>query len=278
MNGLTSEEDVRKIVFDARYLVMGLGDVYLGAPVATPVDPRHRLVTTKYNPARTWTPPNVVGIGGAYMCIYGMEGPGGYQLFGRTIQVWNTWRQTGAFTDGKPWLLRFFDQVQFFPVSAEELTEWRRDFPLGRREIEIQEDVFRLSDYRRFLADNADSIDAFQQTRQAAFDAERADWELKGEFARVEALSTDVDTGAASEAVVAPEGSELVEAPLGGIVWKMLVKPGDLVERGQVIAIIEAMKTECEVPSPEAGVVRAVYAAERQAISTGAPMIALEAT
>ena len=81
---------VENLIFDAHYLVMGLGDVYLGAPVATPVDPRHRLVTTKYNPARTWTPPNVVGIGGAYMCIYGMEGPGGYQLFGRTIQVWNT--------------------------------------------------------------------------------------------------------------------------------------------------------------------------------------------
>ncbi|HCW91615.1 MAG TPA: urea amidolyase, partial [Marinobacter sp.] len=40
------------------YLVMGLGDVYLGAPVATPLDPRHRLVTTKYNPARTWTAEN----------------------------------------------------------------------------------------------------------------------------------------------------------------------------------------------------------------------------
>ena len=48
--------DVQRIVFDASYLVLGLGDVYLGAPVATPLDPRHRLVTTKYNPARTWTP------------------------------------------------------------------------------------------------------------------------------------------------------------------------------------------------------------------------------
>lgn len=276
VNGLESEEDVRRIVFDARYLVMGLGDVYLGAPVATPVDPRHRLVTTKYNPARTWTPPNVVGIGGAYMCIYGMEGPGGYQLFGRTIQVWNTWRQTKAFGEGKPWLLRFFDQVQFFPVSADELTEWRRDFPLGRREIEIEEEVFRLADYRNFLADNAASIDAFQKTRQAAFDAERADWERRGEFARVEALSTEADTGPPGAAVVAPEGSELVEAPLGGSVWKMMVKPGDRVERGEVIAVIEAMKTECDVPSPEAGIVRAIYAAERQPIAAGAPMIALE--
>jgi urea carboxylase len=273
-----SEEEVRRIVFDARYLVMGLGDVYLGAPVATPVDPRHRLVTTKYNPARTWTPPNVVGIGGAYMCIYGMEGPGGYQLFGRTIQVWNTWRQTKAFTEGKPWLLRFFDQVQFFPVSAEELTEWRRDFPLGRREIEVVHETFRLSEYRSFLADNAASIGAFQATRQAAFDAERADWQAKGEFDRVAALTEAVGAGQAPGAIEVPEGAELVEAPLGGSVWKMLVKPGDRVEKGAVIAVIEAMKTECDVASPETGVVRAVYAVERQAIAAGAPLIAIEPT
>src|SRR6185369_711901 len=55
INGLDSIDDVHRIVFDASYLVLGLGDVYLGAPVATPTDPRHRLVTTKYNPARTWT-------------------------------------------------------------------------------------------------------------------------------------------------------------------------------------------------------------------------------
>jgi urea carboxylase len=75
INGLESIDDVYRIVHEASYLVLGLGDVYLGAPVATPVDPRHRLVTTKYNPARTWTPENAVGIGGAYMCVYGMEGP-----------------------------------------------------------------------------------------------------------------------------------------------------------------------------------------------------------
>ncbi|MBO9558924.1 MAG: urea carboxylase [Caulobacter sp.] len=275
VNGLSNIEDVKRIVFDARYLVMGLGDVYLGAPVATPVDPRHRLVTTKYNPARTWTPPNVVGIGGAYMCIYGMEGPGGYQLFGRTIQVWNTWRQTEAFTDGKPWLLRFFDQIRFFPVSAEELVEWRRDFPLGRRQIRIEEETFRLSDYRRMLAENADSISAFQATRQAAFDAERADWEAKGEFARVEALSSVADAEDEAEAVEVPAGADLIEAPLGGNVWKVLVEPGQRVEAGAVIAIIEAMKAECDVNTPVAGVVSAVYAQPAQSIAAGAPVIAV---
>jgi urea carboxylase len=113
--------DVYKVVFEASYLVMGLGDVYLGAPVATPLDPRHRLVTTKYNPARTWTPENAVGIGGAYLCVYGMEGPGGYQFVGRTVQMWNRHRVTADFE--KPWLLRFFDQIRFHPGGRGRLLQ-----------------------------------------------------------------------------------------------------------------------------------------------------------
>jgi urea carboxylase len=275
INGLADAQAVEDLIFDASYLVLGLGDVYLGAPVATPVDPRHRLVTTKYNPARTWTPPNVVGIGGAYMCIYGMEGPGGYQLFGRTIQVWNTHRQTDAFTGGKPWLLRFFDQIRFFPVSAEELTEWRRDFPHGRRSIRVEESTFRLADYRAFLKHNADSIAAFAATRQAAFDAERAAWQASGEFDRVsDLLAADGDAGAAA-AVTVPEGADLIEAPFGGSVWKLLVAPGDTVAEGEVIAVIEAMKMECPFESPMSGTVAALYITEHQALAPGAPMLAL---
>jgi urea carboxylase len=276
INGLSSIEAVRDIVFDARYLVMGLGDVYLGAPVATPLDPRHRLVTTKYNPARTWTPPNVVGIGGAYLCIYGMEGPGGYQLFGRTLQVWNTWQQTQAFTEDKPWLLRFFDQIRFFPVSHAELTEWRRDFPLGRRDVRIETETFSLAAYRRFLETNAPAIATFQAQRQTAFEAEREAWVRDQEFSRVEELLQEPAEAAAITAVV-PAGSEVLESPLGGNVWKVNVRPGDRVARGTVIAVIEAMKMECEVPAPQAGIVRAVYVQPRQAINPGAAIIALEA-
>ena len=103
---------MREVVFGASYLVLGLGDVYMGAPVAVPLDPRHRLVTTKYNPARTWTPPNAVGIGGAFLCVYGMEGPGGYQLVGRTVPIWHD-------GDDPPWRLRHFDELRFEPVAAE---------------------------------------------------------------------------------------------------------------------------------------------------------------
>lgn len=177
INGLDSIEAVQRIVFDASYLVLGLGDVYLGAPVATPLDPRHRLVTTKYNPARTWTPENAVGIGGAYMCVYGMEGPGGYQFVGRTLQMWNRWRDAhnGAadFEAGKPWLLRFFDRIRFYPVSEDDLTRIRRDFPAGRYPLRIEQGTFGMRDYRRFLDKHATDIAAFRQGQQAAFGAER---------------------------------------------------------------------------------------------------------
>lgn len=57
--------------------MVGLGNVYLGAPAAVPLDPRHRLVITKYDPVRTWTPQNGVGIGRVCLCGYRMERPGG---------------------------------------------------------------------------------------------------------------------------------------------------------------------------------------------------------
>jgi urea carboxylase len=273
VNGLDSALDVQRIVFDARYLVLGLGDVYLGAPVATPLDPRHRLVTTKYNPARTWTPPNVVGIGGAYLCIYGLEGPGGYQLFGRTVQVWNSYRQTQAFRDGKPWLLRFFDQIRFFPVTHSELAEWRCDFPHGRRALRIDTEMFRLSEYRRMLVEEHASIEAFQARRQSAFNAECEEWERRSELMRPDGAC---GTTLVQTEVQVPDGAEIVEAPLGGNIWKIYVQPGDRIEKGTVIAAIEAMKTECQVPSPAAGLVRAVYIRERQTVSPGAPLVALD--
>jgi len=68
-------------------------------------------VVPKYNPARTFTEEGTVGLGGAYMCIYPMDSPGGYQLVGRTLPIWNTWGRVEPFTPNAPWLLRIFDQV-----------------------------------------------------------------------------------------------------------------------------------------------------------------------
>ncbi len=271
INGLEDIDAVRKTVFDASYLVLGLGDVYLGAPVATPMDPRHRLVTTKYNPARTWTPENAVGIGGAYMCIYGMEGPGGYQLFGRTIQVWNTWRTTPYFPPGTPWLLRFFDQIRFFPVSHEELMEARAAFPHGRYPLRIEDTTFSYADYARSLTDNAEAIAHFRQGQQAAFNAERQRWRDEGLDSFVVA-----DAPPADDAEGVPEGCFAVASAVPGNVWKVLVEEGAPVAPGETVAIIESMKMEISVTSPAAGRVRAVRAVPGRAVRGGDVIVVLE--
>ncbi|GLS89882.1 urea carboxylase [Psychromonas marina] len=270
INGLDSVDEVKEIVFNASYLVMGLGDVYLGAPVATPLDPRHRLVTTKYNPARTWTPENAVGIGGAYLCVYGMEGPGGYQFVGRTLQMWNRYRKTTEFT--KPWLLRFFDQIKFYPVSSEELTQIRHDFPRGDYPLKIEETTFSLADYQQQLVDNQESIVSFKDKQQKAFEAERLQWQKSGQANFVAEEMTQVETDVA--ALTTEQRG--VDSHVAGNIWKVLVKPGEQVKAGQPLLVLEAMKMEIEVVSPSAGIVAGVVQKEGAQVHAGQRLLILE--
>ena len=271
INGLASVEDVHRIVFDASYLVLGLGDVYLGAPVATPLDPRHRLVTTKYNPARTWTPENAVGIGGAYLCIYGMEGPGGYQFVGRTVQMWNTYRTTREFAPGHPWLLRFFDQIRFYPVSAGELLQMRREFPAGRFPLRIEEGEFRLRDYHTFLDSIRDSAGAFKRNQQAAFESERARWALLPPF-EAKPEREPPRNGHSREI---PEGCEAVRSPITASVWNLCAEPGQRVRAGDKLLIVEAMKMEVAVTASADGVLESFLCAPGTLVTPGQTLAVL---
>ena len=267
INGLPDEQAVYDTVFSASYLVLGLGDVYLGAPVATPVDPRHRLVTTKYNPARTWTPENAVGIGGAYLCIYGMEGPGGYQFVGRTLQVYNRFRTSPVFTQQQPWLLRFFDQIQFYPVSAEELLEQRAAFLHGKVEISIEHSTFGLRQYEAFLAQNAGSITTFKSQQQTAFEAERQRWIESGQLGfSTETKQREAD---AQDTGAAPAGTHAVESHVPGSVWKLLVKAGASVKRGDPLVIVESMKMEVVIEASHDGTIEDLTAVEGKAVLPG---------
>ncbi|MEO3725322.1 urea carboxylase [Pseudomonas syringae] len=271
INDLPNLDEVQRTVFDASYLVMGLGDVYLGAPVATPLDPRHRLVTTKYNPARTWTAENSVGIGGAYMCVYGMEGPGGYQFVGRTLQMWNRYREVAAF-EGKPWLLRFFDQIRFYPVSADELLRIRRDFPLGRFDLNIEQSQLNLGDYQGFLNREAESIHAFRLQQQAAFNAERERWIASGQahFDSEEAVPQN------HEETPLASGQQSVDSHIAGNLWQVQVEVGSRVAAGDALVILESMKMEIPVLAPLPGVVREIRVQPGSAVRAGQRVVVLE--
>ncbi|EJM59358.1 urea carboxylase [Pseudomonas sp. GM48] len=271
INDLPNLDEVQRTVFNASYLVMGLGDVYLGAPVATPLDPRHRLVTTKYNPARTWTAENSVGIGGAYMCVYGMEGPGGYQFVGRTLQMWNRYREVAAF-DGKPWLLRFFDQIRFYPVSADELLRIRRDFPLGRFDLNIEHGQLKLADYQAFLAQEAETIAAFRDQQKAAFNAERERWIASGQ---AHFDSEELAPEATEEAPLA-SAQQSVDSHIAGNLWQVQVEIGSCVEAGDVLVILESMKMEIPLLAPMAGVVREIRVQPGSAVRAGQRVVVLE--
>jgi urea carboxylase len=271
INDLPNLDEVYRTVFEASYLVMGLGDVYLGAPVATPLDPRHRLVTTKYNPARTWTAENSVGIGGAYMCVYGMEGPGGYQFVGRTLQMWNRYREVAAF-DGKPWLLRFFDQIRFYPVSAEELTRIRRDFPLGRYDLHIEHSELHLADYQAFLDREAEGIEAFRNQQRAAFDAERQRWIESGQ-AHFDSEEVAVNLG---EDTPLGAGLHGIDSHIAGNLWQVQVSEGDRVKAGDVLVILESMKMEIPLLAPIDGVVSEVRVQPGSPVRAGQRVAVLE--
>jgi urea carboxylase len=274
INGLDSVNEVFDTVFNAEYLVLGLGDVYLGAPVATPLDPRHRLVTTKYNPARTWTPENAVGIGGAYMCIYGMEGPGGYQFVGRTTQVWSRYADSAPFEPGSPWLLRFFDRISWYPVSPEELLDLRADMAAGRgRGVEIEDGTFSLAEHEVFLEENRESITAFREKQGAAFAVERQAWADAGEFDRADALAAVISPVA--DDVVVPDGGSLVAAPFAASVWKVDVKAGDRVVQGQPLVSLEAMKMETVLEAPCDGVVLQVLPTAGSQVVAGEAVVVL---
>ena len=268
INGLESHQDIRDILFNARYLVMGLGDVYLGAPVATPLDPRQRLVTTKYNPARTWTAENSVGIGGAYLCVYGMEGPGGYQFVGRTLQMWNRYRETRHFEN--PWLLRFFDQLRFYEVSHDELTEIRREFIHGRFDLKTETVKFSLAEHEAALEPVRDEIDAFRAQREQAFQDEMARWRANGQF------TFEDHTPEVSETAELAANETGVDSPVSGSLWKLQVAEGDAVEDGQVVALVESMKMEVEIVARQAGHVARLPIAEGGAVAAGQPVVIVD--
>jgi urea carboxylase len=168
------------------------------------------------------------------MCVYGMEGPGGYQFVGRTVQMWKTHRT-------KPWLLRFFDRIRFYPVTAAELLELRD----GQFDPRTEDGEFRLSDSTHF--DGA----AFKARQQAAFDAERERWIASGQAEYMSDSGASEPPSADSESV--PEGAQAVRSPVTANVWKIVASVGQRVEAGDKLIVVEAMKMEIVVTAPIAG-------------------------
>ena len=71
------------------------------------------------------------------------------------------------------------------------------------------------------------------------------------------------------------ESAQSINAPLAGNVFKILVRAGDVVNEGDVVIILEAMKMETEIRSAISGTVSEVLVGEGDAVASAQPLIAL---
>lgn len=77
------------------------------------------------------------------------------------------------------------------------------------------------------------------------------------------------------EKQAAPAGKESVTSPMQGTILSVNVKPGDRVQAGQVLMILEAMKMENEIMAPHDATVAQVLADVGTKVDTGTPIIVL---
>jgi propionyl-CoA carboxylase alpha chain len=96
-------------------------------------------------------------------------------------------------------------------------------------------------------------------------------------------LLVDSDLGASAFAVVdplptpdssGPEGG--LAAPMPGLVVRVLAAVGDAVEAGQPLLVLEAMKMEHTITSPETGTVAALHVVEGSQVERGAVLAAVD--
>jgi len=164
-NGLKDAEEVVQYLCATEWWNACIG-FWPGLPFMFPLDPRYAIVTPKYNPTRPWTPEGAVGIGGPCVAIYPVASPGGYQLFGRTIPIFDLQQRNPAFK-ANPILLKPADRIQWVRVTDDELEAIRARVYDGTYRYKVVEyEALNVKAYRRFLDSVKDAVAAFQR-RQA---------------------------------------------------------------------------------------------------------------
>lgn len=232
---------VEGLMMKSTFLVLGLGDVYMGSPCAIPLDPRDRLFGTKYNPSRTFTPRGSIGIGGQYLCIYATESPGGYQLVGRTVPIWaedrvTTLETTAAQKQGEgsaknAWVFQILDRITFYPISEQELDSAVRSGNWAEL-IRVEQGTLDLDEYESWLKQHKPEIDEIAALRNETVRKSGIYDELVKSLDSHEnvlklAKRSGVGSGAGS--------GQRVAAQMPGRCFKVEVLQGSLVSKGDVL-------------------------------------------
>ena len=98
---------------------------------------------------------------------------------------------------------------------------------------------------------------------------------VNGKAFQVEVAANGAVQDIAPAAPAKADQAGAITAALAGTVFKVLVKPGDVVNAGEPVAVLEAMKMENEVTAPQAGTVDAVFVREGDAVEMGDALLSV---
>ena len=268
-NGL-EKADLKKMLLGNNLMAISVG-FFAALPLCLPVDPRRRVYCPKMNPSRVFTPEGQVSWGGACMALYNVESPGGYQLTGRTIPGVDILGSKHGYSLSRPWLFEDFDQLTFHEINEEEYEKQMAVFHSGRYEYNVEETVFDMEVHNRLLEETRDEVkvirekQAESQTKMAKLEADLMErWDKEKAEGKVPMDKVEILLNGKSNIsrrkrytllmsiplLLDPSISK-ISSPLNANVWKVIASEGDILERNQVVAILEAMKLEISVRAEE---------------------------
>jgi len=165
-NGL-SVQDTISLIESTQYWVAMLG-FWPGLAFMVPLDPRAYLTAPKYNPTRPWTPEGAFGIGGPIVAIYPIESPGGYQLLGRSVPIYDLKQQNPTFKKN-PVLLQPADRLEWETVTNDELDEIRKEIFDGSYRYKVYPyESFNVKKYLEFMEETKEEAEAFGRKTEEA--------------------------------------------------------------------------------------------------------------
>ncbi|KAI9689397.1 MAG: hypothetical protein M1822_010048 [Bathelium mastoideum] len=248
-NNAFTPDQLKQIYLTETFLSVVVG-FYCGNTVSLPVDPRRRLSAPKLNPSRVFTPAGTVGWAGSCMSIYPVDSPGGYQMTGRTVPIFDAYGVKPGFAADRPWLFRDFDLLTYYEVGEEEMRELLRRWETGRWLWEWEEAEFDMAEHNRLLVETKEEVARIRQRQAVAQEEMNQAEEESLRIWREEKAKMKVDEGTVEKLLDDPSIST-VEAPVDANVWKVEVEEGSEVRAGQNVAILEAMKLEIAVKAPD---------------------------
>lgn len=147
LNGVSADEVIR-VYTSTRYWIASVAFL-LGTFGCVALDPQKiTLKVPKWTTPRKWTYERSVTIAGTAASIHSVRAPGGFQLIGRTpIDIYDQQQRNPIFNED-PILVKATDRVEFYPISEPEYHRIRRQVEEGAYQYEVEEGIFRVSDYK----------------------------------------------------------------------------------------------------------------------------------